>query len=95
MSVMDPGESESETPLGERTGDPWRYICTDCGSHSVFRCQGSGRIRKWRAGDDGTTFRNAGQELARQRRANYRCKNCSARLNSVYDKRAGVEVFDV
>ena len=37
--------SKTDTPLGERYGEPWRYRCADCGSVSVFK-----RFNDWRDG---------------------------------------------
>lgn len=37
--------SKTETPLGERHGEPWRYRCVECGSVSVFK-----RHDNWRDG---------------------------------------------
>jgi len=37
---------KSDTPLGERHGEPWRYRCQQCGSVSVFK-----RFQNWRDGD--------------------------------------------
>jgi predicted SprT family Zn-dependent metalloprotease len=37
--------SKTETPLGERYDEPWRYRCADCGSVSVFK-----RFHNWQDG---------------------------------------------
>ena len=37
--------SQTETPLGERYGEPWRYRCVECGSVSVFK-----RWQHWQDG---------------------------------------------
>jgi len=37
--------SKTETPLGERYGEPWRYRCVECGSVLVFK-----RHDNWRDG---------------------------------------------
>ena len=37
--------SKTDTPLGERYGEPWRYRCQQCGSVSVFK-----RFDDWRDG---------------------------------------------
>ena len=37
--------SQTETPLGERYDEPWRYRCVECGSVSVFK-----RFHNWQDG---------------------------------------------
>lgn len=86
MSAPSAGSSRTAR-LSELEGEPWRFICPKCGSHAVVKAYGSSRPLGKRYPMNGN-----GKQLAEaDRRAKWRCDACSARLDTVYDKKAGSE----
>lgn len=60
--------------------DPWRYLCPDCGSHTVYKLNDPIRHRE----------RNKpGVSLRMNPPDKYRCEGCDTRIPEVYDKKIG------
>lgn len=71
--------------------DPWRYVCPECGSYELHTLH-----RRSRVANKNYAFNGEGQkEVKADLNATFRCKECSARLNRVYDKKKGREVRSV
>lgn len=68
---------------GRLESDPWRYVCPDCGSHTVRELRSDDRPKNktYPANGHGQRAARADWQLR------YRCQNCRERKTHVIDKK--------
>lgn len=67
--------------------EPWRYVCPDCGAHTVRLLSQEGRARR----EPGRKFQanGMGSWASRESSPPFYCKGCNTRQDRLEDKKTG------